>query len=137
MAQDQPTKGQRVKALEARLGIRDAGAIRRRREAEKAREGNPNQMAARRLRSTQRWQDLRLEKLKANPLCQICERKRLVVAALEVDHVIPLVDRMDLGFEWENLMSVCRPCHNRKTAREAIARRRAVERTHAEDRPRT
>lgn len=130
MPRDQPTKGQRVKALEERLGIRDAGEIRRRRQAERARADNPAQLEAKRIRSTKRWQDLRLLKLKRDPLCQNHLRRERLVPATEVDHVIPLVDRPDLAYELENLSSVCRPCHNKKTAREAIARRRAQERTH-------
>lgn len=133
MPRDQPTKGHRVKALEDALGIRDAGEIRRRRAAERARVNNPAQMEAKRIRSTKRWQDLRELKLKADPLCQLCERRGRLVPATEVDHVVPLVDRPDLAYEWANLMSICRPHHNRKTAREALARRRAQERTHERD----
>ena len=39
----------------------------------------------------------------------------------ELDHVVPLIDGG--GHELSNLQTLCTPCHKRKTAREAAARR--------------
>jgi 5-methylcytosine-specific restriction endonuclease McrA len=41
----------------------------------------------------------------------------------ELDHVVPLIEGG--GHEPSNLQTLCAPCHKRKTAREAAARRAA------------
>jgi len=59
------------------------------------------------------WRDrLRPAKLAANPLCEDCERRGKLVAATDVDHV----DGDEWNWAWENLQSLCHPCHSRKTA---------------------
>ena len=59
------------------------------------------------------WRDrLRPAKLAANPLCEDCEGRGLLVPATDVDHV----DGDAGNWEWENLRALCHPCHARKTA---------------------
>jgi 5-methylcytosine-specific restriction protein A len=50
------------------------------------------------------------------PLCAICAIKGLVVAARHVDHVIPL--SKGGTNDDSNLMPLCVPCHEAKTARD-------------------
>src|SRR5688572_3520660 len=58
------------------------------------------------------WRDgLRLRKLAANPLCEDCEQSGLTVPAAHVDHRDGNAD----NDAWENLRSLCAPCHSRKT----------------------
>lgn len=58
--------------------------------------------------------------LTMHPLCVHCEAKGLVVAAAEVDHVIPLEQG---GPDDEtNLQGLCHACHKAKTAAEARKR---------------
>lgn len=60
------------------------------------------------------WRRLRLVKLAMNPLCEECQVHDRVVAASEVDHIRPLADGgLD---ELDNLRSLCKSCHSRKTA---------------------
>lgn len=62
------------------------------------------------------WPARRKLWLQAHPLCAEHERNGEVVAATEVDHVIP---KARGGADDEsNLQSLCGPCHSRKTARE-------------------
>lgn len=65
--------------------------------------------------NSDRWQRLRLYKLRRDPLCEYCpsySRK----AATEVDHYIAIADG---GSPWsmDNLRSTCGFCHKQKTAR--------------------
>lgn len=58
------------------------------------------------------WRDgLRMEKLRTTPLCEDCEAKGLTVIAHHVDHK----DGDSNNDQWENLRSLCAPCHSRKT----------------------
>ena len=62
------------------------------------------------------WKRLREEQLDAHPLCKLCQFKSITTAAVEVDHILP----KSLGGvdEPSNLQSLCRSCHEHKTARE-------------------
>lgn len=50
------------------------------------------------------------------PLCVACERRGVVSAATEVDHIVPLfkggADSLD---PFENRQALCRRCHQEKT----------------------
>jgi 5-methylcytosine-specific restriction protein A len=65
-----------------------------------------------------RWKKLRAVKMRANPLCERCEIKNKVVPAVEVHHKIPFdwgrtsAEVDDLAFDYDNLQSVCDPCHD-------------------------
>ncbi len=57
------------------------------------------------------WRKLRAWYLARNPLCVMCGK-----AAREVDHILP---REDGGTDdQENLQSLCKSCHSKKTNRE-------------------
>ena len=61
------------------------------------------------------WRRCRKIKLYLNPVCEICNQQ----AATEVDHIVP---RKSGGadFELNNLQSLCKSCHSRKTISEKI-----------------
>lgn len=65
-----------------------------------------------------RWRRERARYLDLHPCCADCAELGAVVAAAEVDHIIP--HRGDARLMWDrsNWQALCRPCHSRKTARE-------------------
>lgn len=71
----------------------------------------------------QDWRRLRAQVLSEEPLCRMCHDAGRVTAATEVDHIEPFAGlddprRLDRG----NLRPICRPCHARRTARQASGR---------------
>lgn len=62
-----------------------------------------------------RWQRTRRAKLAASPLCETCEANGVTAAAREVDHIDGLGPIGERGHDLDNLMSLCKPCHARKT----------------------
>lgn len=73
--------------------------------------------------STQRgygykWQKASKGFLTAHPLCAEHDRLGQVVAATEVDHIVPHKGDMALFWERANWQPLCRSCHSAKTARE-------------------
>ena len=70
-----------------------------------------------------RWRTVRAAFLREHPLCRVCAAFGRVVAAVVVDHVVPVKDggaRFDTG----NLQALCISDHNAKSARETARRRR-------------
>ena len=65
-----------------------------------------------------RWRKARKRFLIANPLCREHEKGGEVVAANEVDHIIPHKGDDDLFWDEDNWQSLCNTCHASKTARE-------------------
>ena len=67
--------------------------------------------------NTLRWVNLRIEKLKNNPLCEVCKSKNKITLATQVHHIIFLStgstreELETIGFDYENLKSVCKECH--------------------------
>lgn len=82
----------------------------------------PMKRVDRRLPSSQRgydrdWTELRERKITQDPLCEHCKKGGRVEPAAEVDHIIPFEGKEDpLRLDWDNLQSLCRTCHKRKTA---------------------
>lgn len=100
----------------------------------------PEQREADRLRSTARWQRVRMAVLvEADGLCALCVKQGRTPPeiATEVDHVVPLQRLIaqgrsgahrpagvpDAAFDRANLQALCAKCHDRKTASE---RRRGI-----------
>lgn len=54
-------------------------------------------------------------------LCQSCLQRGAITEATCVDHIIPVAHGG--GDSWDNLQSLCAPCHSAKTARERLAGR--------------
>lgn len=65
-----------------------------------------------------RWTNLRLSFLKKNPLCADCQSRGVITPANEVDHITPHRGDMNLFLSTENLQSLCKPCHSKKTYKE-------------------
>lgn len=67
--------------------------------------------------NTKRWRTVRLEKLKRDPLCQICLSLNKVTPGEEVHHITPISsgktvkDKQALGFNPANLKTLCKACH--------------------------
>jgi 5-methylcytosine-specific restriction protein A len=70
--------------------------------------------------NTNIWKNLRLEYLIHQPLCENCIEKGIVESAVEVHHKIPIsqgkdiLEKQTLGFDWNNLKSVCKECHKKE-----------------------
>ena len=65
-----------------------------------------------------RWQAARVAFLVKHPLCAKCARHDRVTPANVVDHVAPHRGNSDLFWDTSNWQSLCKPCHDTKTARE-------------------
>lgn len=75
---------------------------------------------------TYRWQKASAGWLRSHPLCVHCEAQGLVVAATEVDHIIPYKGDATLQWDSNNWQSLCSSCHSKKTATEDGGFGRAV-----------
>ncbi len=59
---------------------------------------------------TQEWKRLRAQKLRENPVCEMCGREK----ATEVDHKLA-ISAGGSPTDLRNLRAMCRACHSRKT----------------------
>lgn len=64
------------------------------------------------------WRRARSSFLMEHPLCEECLRKGRTTPATVVDHIIPHKGNRDLFWDDENWQALCKPCHDRKTAKE-------------------
>ena len=76
------------------------------------------------LASDPRWRELAKKFRAANPWCARCanpaEGARPKQTPVEhVDHIRPAGRFPELRYEWDNLQSLCRPCHSRKSIHES------------------
>lgn len=62
-----------------------------------------------------RWAKIRKLVLAECPLCQDCKDDGLVVAATDVDHIVPLA--RGGTHDRSNLRPLCHACHSSKTAK--------------------
>ena len=65
-----------------------------------------------------RWRKARAVFLARHPLCAACRTQGRVVQATVVDHLVPHRGRQILFWDESNWAPSCKPCHDRKTARE-------------------
>lgn len=63
------------------------------------------------------WQKARKGYLAKHPLCASCLRGGKYTPATVVDHIIPHRGDKNLFWDSENWQSLCKQCHDRKTAR--------------------
>jgi 5-methylcytosine-specific restriction protein A len=63
-----------------------------------------------------RWQKARAAYLRMHPLCAECERSGKVEPANVVDHIKPHRGDMMLFWDMSNWQSLCKRCHDVKTA---------------------
>lgn len=84
----------------------------------KAAQRRQTKIEPKRLSSRQRGYDARWDRLSAafrrqNPFCRFCEQDGLRVVFCDVvDHIVPVIDRPDLRYEWANLQSLCHGHHS-------------------------
>lgn len=62
---------------------------------------------------TRTWAKVRAMQLARYPLCHDCQEHAIIEPATEVHHIIPLREGGDSSDE--NLMSLCKQCHSRRT----------------------
>lgn len=63
------------------------------------------------------WQEASRAHLRRNPLCAECMRKRKLTPATVVDHIRPHRGDKRLFWDESNWQSLCKTCHDQKTAR--------------------
>ena len=68
--------------------------------------------------------DLRPTQLLREPFCRECARRGIRTRATVVDHIVPHQGDWQLFTDRGNLQSLCKTCHDRKTAREQAEKRR-------------
>ena len=67
--------------------------------------------------NSREWRELRIQKLRANPLCEVCQQEGFVTSAHAVHHRHPIeestskAEMRKWAFMWDNLVSVCDACH--------------------------
>jgi 5-methylcytosine-specific restriction protein A len=71
-----------------------------------------------------RWQRLREAHLASEPLCRMCLQAGRITPAVLVDHIVPINDGGAV-LDDDNLQSLCRSCHDKKTADDIRKRRSA------------
>ena len=71
----------------------------------------------RRIYNSERWHKLSVYKRSVNPLCELCEKKGITRHAEDVHHIISFMkgesrgEIEDLAYNFDNLMSLCKECH--------------------------
>jgi 5-methylcytosine-specific restriction protein A len=75
---------------------------------------------------SQRWVRLRAELIRQQPTCQHCLQYGIVTPGKIVDHIVEIEDG---GAVWDidNLQHLCHTCHNIKTGREAVKRKKRAD----------
>ena len=64
-----------------------------------------------------KWKRLRKQKLNKNPLCEMCEKEGRVTPATVIDHIKP-IRQGGAPLDINNLMSLFRSCHAKKSAKD-------------------
>jgi 5-methylcytosine-specific restriction endonuclease McrA len=64
------------------------------------------------------WRALRIMILSENPYCVECLKDGIYEIATEVDHIIDITDDSSKFMDRDNLQSLCKSCHSRKTFKE-------------------
>ena len=68
--------------------------------------------------NTTTWQKLRLSYMQQHPLCEECLKKGIIKSAKDIHHKVSFMtvddkaERERLAFDSDNLMALCRECHN-------------------------
>jgi 5-methylcytosine-specific restriction protein A len=62
------------------------------------------------------WRKVRFQKLRMNPICELCHVDHIITEATVVHHLIDVAERPDLRLEMSNLQSLCKSHHDSITA---------------------
>lgn len=82
------------------------------------RKNNQKKKERQEIYSSRMWKKLRLEKLRQNPICEICELENKSNLAIDVHHLKSFLNANDeyekeeLAFDINNLLSVCKMHHS-------------------------
>lgn len=80
-------------------------------------DGNRYAEERRRIYATTRWRKLREWKMISDPLCEMCSQQGKVTPAEDVHHIKSFMsvddktERLRLAYDYNNLMSLCKVCH--------------------------
>lgn len=69
-----------------------------------------------------KWDRLSVAYRRTHPFCLLCEQAGKDTLTDLVDHIIPVVDRPGLKYQWSNLAPLCTNCHGVKGRLERTAR---------------
>ncbi len=95
-----------------------AGILRSRRHADREYNRARRDPVVARIHGSARWQAVRAQALRDEPVCRECARVGLTEPATQVDHVVPVARAPELAFDRANLAPTCTACHARKSAAE-------------------
>ena len=70
-----------------------------------------NNKESKKLYNSANWKNLRNRKLDINPLCEVCDDFNF----LEIDHIIDHCGNEKVFFDIENLRTLCKPHHSKKS----------------------
>jgi 5-methylcytosine-specific restriction protein A len=93
-------------------------AIVQERRRERQRQLDAQRGSARERGYDSRWAKARATYLAEHPLCVECLKHGAYVEATVVDHIVPHKGDQKLFWDTGNWQPLCKPCHDRKTARE-------------------
>ena len=71
------------------------------------------------------WRALRARFLSEHPHCRVCAQLGLLVAAVEVDHIIPIA-KGGAQLDARNLQALCKLHHGQKTRAQKLGRQLLV-----------
>jgi len=81
-----------------------------------------NEQEHRLIYKTARWKRLRMMKLRDASFCELADlcvqRTGHPAVATVVDHIKSTAEFPELAYDWDNLRSCCKPCHDARTARD-------------------
>lgn len=66
------------------------------------------------------WINIRKHKLSLNPFCELCSEKNKPKFATEIDHIEPIEESPEKALLLDNLQSLCKSCHSKKTYEEKL-----------------
>lgn len=78
-----------------------------------------NREDRRKIYDTSQWRKLRSAYLQQHPLCQLCQQEGKIVPAVDIHHIISFMStndhlkRLVLAYNPDNLMSLCKECHQK------------------------
>lgn len=70
------------------------------------------------LYNSTKWRKFRRLYIVDNPLCEECKRNGKVTEGKDIDHITPIRFGGE-PFDFNNLQTLCKTCHNKKSGREA------------------